>query len=102
MSILIKGIEMPKTCADCRLTTWNGEDTVCPFSRVSALNIGRQVDCPLIEVPEHGDLIDRDELLSDKSEVIHKFMVFGGHYVIEEDKIKDAPIIIPSDKESEA
>lgn len=52
MSILIKGMEMPKNCCECILTEWNNRDDVCRFSGISALNIGRQADCPLIEVEE--------------------------------------------------
>lgn len=65
MSILIKGMEMPKSCLDCILATFDYEDgeRYCPFTNTVCLNIGRQKDCPLIEVPTpHGDLIDRDEL----------------------------------------
>lgn len=54
MSILIKGMEMPKNCDECFLSEWNlfNERFYCPFD-----------DCQLIEVPTpHGDLIDRDAL----------------------------------------
>lgn len=63
MSILIKGMEMPKSCCECAIKSWDGEDDVCPFSGISALSIGRQDDCPLVPVPPHRDLIDRAELV---------------------------------------
>ena len=99
MSILIKGMEMPKTCADCRLTTWNGEDTVCPFSRVSALNIGRQVDCPLIEVPPHGRLIDADAFREDWLYNGANEYVYNTNSVL--DSIDNEPTVIPADKDGE-
>ena len=51
MGVYIKGMEMPKSCCECAIKSWNGEDDVCPFSGVSALGIGRQDDCPLVPVP---------------------------------------------------
>lgn len=49
MSILIKGMEMPKNC-------WE-----CPFERcVLRTLVDRHPDCPLVEVPPHGRLIDAD------------------------------------------
>ena len=60
MSILIKGMKMPKTCM-------NGG---CPIDgkycdlwwKAGGGSYGRHRDCPLIELPDHGDLIDRDAL----------------------------------------
>ena len=60
MSILIKGMEMPKNCEECAIKSWDTEDYVCPFSGVSTLCISRQADCPLVPVPPHGRLIDAD------------------------------------------
>jgi hypothetical protein len=64
--ILIKGIEMPKNCLECPLTWFDDDyDSVCPFTNVVALNIGRQDDCPLIELPPHGRLGDLDKLMTE-------------------------------------
>ena len=69
MAILIKGMEMPKSCFNCRCpracqainrridemdrTEWFPQDH-------------RHSDCPLIEVPEpHGRTIDADALVED-------------------------------------
>jgi hypothetical protein len=60
MSIYIKGMEIPENCAVCPIRSWNGEDDICPFSKVEALSIGRQIKCPLIEIPPHGRLIVAD------------------------------------------
>jgi hypothetical protein len=73
MSVLIKRMEMPKNCMECDLKSWNPDeyDYVCPFSGIMALNIGRQNDCPLVEVPTpHGRLIDETIVL----EMIRKSM----------------------------
>lgn len=46
MSILIKGMEMPKDCGKCFV----GDRTICSSA------------CPLVPVPPHGRLIDADAL----------------------------------------
>ena len=59
MSILIKGMKMPETCM------YGG----CPIDgkycdlwwKMGGGEYGRHRDCPLVEIPDHGDLIDRDE-----------------------------------------
>lgn len=60
MSVLIKGLKMPTSCV-------NGG---CPIDgrycdlwwKGGGGSYGRHRDCPLIELPDHGDLIDRDAL----------------------------------------
>lgn len=62
MSVLIKGMEMPKSCAECALMS-------VYFGCVIVGAVGgesdhkRAWDCPLIEVPQHGRLIDADEFI---------------------------------------
>lgn len=65
MSILIKGMEMPTSCENCRFRGLGGialDETVCMFTgnHRKYPNIPRFIDCPLVEIPPHGDLIDRD------------------------------------------
>lgn len=58
MSILIKGMEMPKNCYECDFCTYG----YCPHLNSHVSNSQeRDSDCPIIELPPHGDLIDRDE-----------------------------------------
>ena len=49
MGVYIKGMEKPENCE------------ICPyaFCHLDTRN------CPIIELPDHGDLIDRDALISD-------------------------------------
>lgn len=65
MSILIKGMEMPKNCYEClvRNQGFSGDGMKCGKTG-SVLswydgNRKRMDDCPLVSVPSHGDLIDR-------------------------------------------
>lgn len=52
MSVLIRGIEMPKTCDECFLPL-----RYCDYA------MKRGGKCPLIEIPPHGDLIDKHKLI---------------------------------------
>ena len=58
MSIVVKGMEMPKNCTLCDSIGLNVA-IGCPV--MTGIN-GRATDCPLVELPEkHGRLIDADE-----------------------------------------
>ena len=72
MSVLIKGMEMPPTCSECRLAydfmacsvtgnRWYDQDNIdASFDS----NNARLPDCPLKKIPEkHGKLIDADRLM---------------------------------------
>lgn len=69
MSVLIRGMDMPKTCEGCHLqhseyleckitgeNTWDWENAEAKY---------KSVNCPLVELPPHGRLIDADELVAD-------------------------------------
>lgn len=60
MGVYIKGMEMPKACVDCfmRKECFGHREEIAFLEFIH----GRSRDCPLVEVPQHGDLIDRDEL----------------------------------------
>ena len=72
MSILIKGMEMPTNCRDCPLKMncddCEGWECVCVPSHHQIgyldelLSDKRRDDCPLIEIPPHGRLIDAERL----------------------------------------
>ena len=63
MSILIKGMEMPKNCHNCELLTrievTYGTVYACQILNEVIRNVMvRQINCPLVELPPHGRLID--------------------------------------------
>lgn len=64
MSILIKGVDLPKHCADCDLHNPFSETPYCRrLLQVIPLE-GRLENCPLVEVNvPHGKLIDTDKVL---------------------------------------
>ena len=67
MSVLIRGMKMPKRCKTCQFSGFGGirgELHVCMFTGENqpTLSQERMSGCPLIELPPHGRLIDTDEL----------------------------------------
>lgn len=70
--VLIKGWERPAECRDCAFCNYsmNTGETICDAgnfiladeSKAIAFE-GRHKDCPLVEIPEHGDLIDKQKLI---------------------------------------
>lgn len=59
MSILIKGMEIPKNCDGCHF------DIDCPYDESQdgyKMMGGRPHKCPLVPVPPHGRLGDLDKL----------------------------------------
>ena len=65
MSIIIKGMEMPKNCWLCPLSVLYEkprEMLRCKISKEEVLRNKIDSNCPLIKLPPHGRLIDADAL----------------------------------------
>ena len=72
MSVLIKGMEMPKSCYDCPMMFERKSEILnttyhdCPLLNIANFVDGytssRHPNCPIIELPPHGKLIDGDAL----------------------------------------
>lgn len=101
MSILITGMHKPKSCEECPFKDYEqgfcfasaGEDgnfLLCT-SEVDKNEI--HPNCPIIEIPKHGRLIDADtlQIAIDKYEMIHGLLKY--------DFTASAPTIIEGDKE---
>ena len=84
--ILIKNMEMPKRCTGC----FNSKCLL--FFEHTDPNNSRHPNCPLVALPEHGDLIDRDKLYKDTEGI--------GDYCYDPsfgelcDALCDAPVIV--------
>lgn len=77
MSVLIKDMEMPKSCMDCPFKGFDragGRGNICTINDSITLHAVldgidvkfiRMGDCPLVPVPKHGRLIDADALEKD-------------------------------------
>lgn len=86
MSILVKGMEMPKNCHEC------------PFLYVTVVCDGSK-PCPILDIKPHGDLIDRDEAYNRFLELMK---IQGGINPCQLGTILvDAPTIIESEGEDD-
>lgn len=99
MSVLIRGMEMPKVCAECFMDP--------PYCKALSDDINiwkeRHPDCPLVEISTpHGRLIDVDKLLEkaywDYNEATHDYNNFK---IVSAHDIEDAPPVIEAEGEIE-
>ena len=89
--ILISGMEMPERCEDCILC--HQYETVTVVACGCKVNMRtRELDCvtrpdwcPLIEVPNHSDLISREWLIKNWDKYVYTLTA-----------IESAPAIIPA------
>jgi len=72
MSIILKGIDMPKSCGKCEFNynleggSYEWWECVILHDDINQFDT-RRTDCPLIEIPTpHGRLIDADALELEK------------------------------------
>ena len=91
MSILIRGMAMPKNCTGCKICCG------LPYQHRDVK--GRRPDCPLVELPPHGRLIDI------KSVEEGKFVTVGNDYQrwwngALESVIDNAPTVIEAEGET--
>lgn len=103
MSVLIKGMEMPKTCIECPMQ-FGGMCYVQP-PEIDEPRVAPTVDqcvsrtswCPLVEVPPHGRLIDADIMIKRYEPDMNR-RIYGGNFIFD---LEYAPTVIPADKDGE-
>ena len=121
MSILIKDIGMPESCARCQFSIayYSIDGYSCALCNGSAdWSIDHRPDwCPLIEIPDgHGRLIDADALMKEFEKAENTMAEHGQEYSFSfmsssqeistewyavEEMVDNSPTIIPSDKDGE-
>lgn len=108
MSVLIKGMMMPVNCQTCPFVQneypIGGEALVyrcrCTFTQKLAGNpaFERNKDCPLVEIPPHGDLIDaQEEMRLMQSSDYDSYDDYRRAF----DMLDNAPTIIEAEEEKE-
>lgn len=127
MSVIVKGMKMPKNCNECDFCHWSnlhqtgicdrcGDEPVCPDYGTDYRKT-RARFCPLVELPEkHGRLIDADEFLKKMNLAIATVSVMMKALGAEDDAelqmelksyrdirdgIKEAPTIIEAEGDEE-
>ena len=95
MSVIVKNMEMPKNCQECALYIEGACYAKGYRDYRSIMDTAKPDDCPLVELPPHGRLIDADKLNIHDVSPAYGFCVMG---VTEED-IELADTIIEGSKE---
>ena len=66
MGVYIKGMEMPKRCCECRLSTCHSFkerplcDVLVEYMSYGEWEAKRLDNCPLVPIPPHGGLIEKN------------------------------------------
>ena len=101
MSVLIKGMEMPKSCDDCYIANCPNDIGYTDMGKCS-----RHINCPIIDVPEpHGRLIDEKNICDKLRPLIETPYCYNRLQIISETLahclqiISDAPTVIPASEE---
>ena len=90
-------MEMPKNCQECPLEQpYDGYNCAINEKSYSWGLSGRPSDCPLIPVPPHGDLIDKDATMNAILEERGEDTACWFACIV-----NDMPVVIPSDKAEE-
>lgn len=92
MSVLIKGMELPESCSCCAIRY----EMFCPLRHRFIADEGRRKDCPLIELPPHGRLIDADALMK---QIEHDTPLSDVFEKVIQRYLKNAFTIIPAEEE---
>ena len=103
--IYIPGMEMPKSCGFCPLKMMAMEGDECAIGARFTEYQKRPSDCPLIHVPDHGDLIDRDAMIDSMKHEIQEFIslsvyddgLLNGYKAATRKIQENAPTIISAD-----
>lgn len=97
MSVLIKGMEMPKHCRNCKFSYFtHGISMKCLFISEACKIKGRLSNCPLVAVPTpHGRLIDADARMECRLEPNHYEELKDGY--IPDYDLDSAPTIIEAE-----
>lgn len=111
--ILIRGMEMPKSCEDCHdadLPTsiaWLEAKCPCAYGMnkpgVYDLRHKRHPDCPLVELPQHGDLIDVSKIVLEYGGLAkispHDFVGIAKYFA---EQIEGQTVVVPTEMVSKA
>ena len=100
MSVLIKNMRMPETCESCNLESfcglWIDARRMVGWTPENHGNPIRHPECPLVEIPPHGRLIEAGNLAARA----FRYLLMSGDEspkIVFASAIKDAPTIIEED-----
>ena len=96
MGVYIKNMEMPTSCGFCVFEQETGDGCECYVNGCLTEYQKRPDDCPLVPVPPHGDLIDRDTLREEWLENGENEYVYDTNAFL--DSLDDAPTIVEAEE----
>ena len=88
MSVLIKGMKMPNNCGACPLRL--------AWCRERLYMATRPPRCPLTELPDHGDLIEKDVVLDGLDLMAANNRLHDAY-----DFVKSCEAVIPAERSEE-
>lgn len=104
MGVYLPNMEMPKSCGKCKL--FDGSHAIGLFAPLGWCRVnGKEIFllsekanfCPLVPIPPHGDLIDRDALRDNNCDAFEINGADGTVLAMDVSIIDAAPIIIPGE-----
>ena len=108
MAILIKDMDMPTRCCECRLSTCHSFkerplcDVLVEYMSYGEWEAKRLDNCPLVPVQPHGRLIDADALVRELNSIRASFGsangLVEGALNIAVSTVNGRPTIIPSEE----
>lgn len=101
--ILIRGMEMPKSCGYCPLRHEARDGDECYLGASMTEYQKRPDDCPLVPIPPHGDLVDliapfKAQYLDEMTEEWEEKMVTVGDVLYSCMVDEMPPITIPAEE----
>ena len=112
--VLIKGMKMPKSCWDCKFnaSTIDHHEHCLLTKKTYSWGLTKPPsDCPMVEVPDHGRLIDADVLSKQMgiTDMDCYYCELGDHGWCSKgtehsdwcEALDDAPTVIPASKEAD-
>ena len=103
--VYIKDMVLPADCGCCDFAVFVSKNdyATCELAGRNIVKMGengRRYDCPLLEVPDHGDLIDGNALSALFRSKVEGEVGLGPLMVnLAALCIDNAPVVIPGDKE---
>lgn len=103
MSVIVKNMKMPQNCYECRfmesIQRVDGDERfICLAFLKEITDLKERLDtCPLIELPDHGRLIDADKVIAEAK---------SGLYWWETEQqipgiLEEIPTVIPAERSEE-
>ncbi len=101
MSVIVKGMQMPENCPECRFNKQSGFCSAKPPEFAGYTDDwGKQEWCPLVELPEkHGRLIDADKIVDAMNDMEVEGEVFTTAVNYVKLIVADAPTVIEAEGE---